>query len=40
ARTNEAVSWSKVKEQASFACIEGDATIIFPLLAVALLEHD
>jgi deoxyhypusine synthase len=38
ARTNEAVSWSKLKESANNVCVEGDATIIFPLIAPALLE--
>ncbi|MEM5871981.1 MAG: deoxyhypusine synthase [Candidatus Aenigmatarchaeota archaeon] len=32
ARTNEAVSWGKIKGKAKHVTIEGDATIIFPLL--------
>ena len=38
ARVNEAVSWSKLKEDANSICVEGDATIVFPLLALTLLE--
>jgi deoxyhypusine synthase len=41
ARVREAVSWGKVKEQAKYVTIEGDATIILPILALALLQdHD
>ncbi len=36
ARPKEAKSWSKLKEDANSICIEGDATIIFSLLAFAL----
>ncbi len=36
ARPKEAKSWSKLKEDANSVCIEGDATIIFSLLAFAL----
>ncbi len=32
ARTREAISWGKMKEQAKHVTIEGDATIILPLL--------
>lgn len=32
ARSNEAKSWSKIKEDANSVTIEGDATIIFPLI--------
>lgn len=36
ARPKEAKSWSKLKEDANSVCIEGDATIIFSLLAFAM----
>ncbi len=36
ARPKEAKSWSKLKEEANNVCIESDATIVFPLLAVAM----
>ncbi len=36
ARPKEAKSWSKLKEEANSACVEGDATIIFTLLSFAL----
>lgn len=36
ARPREAKSWSKLKEEANSICVEGDATIIFSLLAFAL----
>jgi deoxyhypusine synthase len=39
APVREAVSWGKVKEDAKFVTIEGDATIILPLMAAALLER-
>jgi len=32
ARVKEAVSWGKVKEHARFANVEGDASILFPLI--------
>ncbi|MEE9323397.1 MAG: deoxyhypusine synthase [Candidatus Aenigmarchaeota archaeon] len=32
ARTNEAVSWGKIKKKANHVTIDGDATVIFPLL--------
>jgi len=38
AHPREAVSWGKVKPTARKAVVYGDATIILPLLAVALLE--
>jgi deoxyhypusine synthase len=37
ARTNEAVSWGKISEKANTAYVEGDATIIFPLLIAPFL---
>jgi len=36
ARVCEAVSWGKVKEKARFANVEGDASIIFPLMVAGL----
>lgn len=38
ARLREAVSWGKVKEDADFITIEGDATTILPLMVASLLE--
>jgi len=32
ARTNEAVSWGKISEKAKSVYVEGDATIIFPII--------
>jgi deoxyhypusine synthase len=37
ARTNEAISWGKIKRRAHHVTIDGDATIIFPLLISAFL---
>jgi len=37
ARMREAVSWNKVKEKARYVTVEGDATVILPLLALSLL---
>ena len=39
AKINEAISWGKVKENAKFVTVEGDATIILPLLYGALLDR-
>lgn len=39
ARLNEAVSWGKVKEEGIISTIQGDATIIFPLLIAAVYEE-
>ena len=39
ARSHEAVSWGKVKENAKHITIEGDATVILPLTISALLER-
>ena len=36
ARSNEAKSWSKIKEEGNTITIEGDATIIFPLMIAGL----
>lgn len=38
ARTREAISWNKIKEKARHVTIEGDATIILPLLIGPLME--
>lgn len=35
----EAISWGKIKTQKKLATITGDATVIFPLLALAALEQ-
>ena len=32
ARLTEAVSWGKVKEEAKYVTIDGDATIILPIM--------
>lgn len=39
ARTREAVSWGKVKETASHVTVEGDATVLLPLMIGALMER-
>ena len=39
AQTREAISWGKLKEQAKHITIEGDATILLPLMIAALLER-
>ena len=39
ARVREAISWGKVKEQADNVTIEGDATVLLPLMVSALLER-
>ncbi|MEM4389521.1 MAG: deoxyhypusine synthase [Candidatus Micrarchaeia archaeon] len=36
ARLREAVSWGKVKERAKFVTVDGDATVLFPLLWAAV----
>ncbi len=38
ARSREAVSWGKIKESAKHVTVEGDATLILPLLVCGLLE--
>ena len=40
ARTKEAISWGKIKENANHVFVEGDATIIFPLLAISMSGSD
>jgi deoxyhypusine synthase len=39
ARTREAISWGKVKEKADNVTIEGDATVLLPLMVSALFER-
>jgi deoxyhypusine synthase len=39
AQTREAISWGKIKEKAHNITIEGDATILMPLMISALLER-
>lgn len=38
ARLTEAVSWGKVKEEAKYVTIDGDATIILPIILAAIYE--
>lgn len=38
AKPKEAVSWNKLKSESNSVCIEADATIVFPMLALALAE--
>jgi deoxyhypusine synthase len=40
AKINEAISWGKVREDAKHVTVEGDATIILPLLYGAVLGMD
>ena len=39
AQVREAVSWGKVRADARYVTIEGDATVLLPLLVAALLEQ-
>jgi deoxyhypusine synthase len=39
ARLTEAVSWGKVKEQAKYITVDGDATIILPVMLAAIYER-
>jgi len=39
AQTREAISWGKVKEKADNITIEGDATVLMPLMISALFER-
>jgi len=39
AQTREAISWGKLKEKAKHITIEGDATVILPLMLAAVLER-
>jgi deoxyhypusine synthase len=38
ARIREAVSWGKVKEKADYVTVDGDATILLPVLMKAVME--
>lgn len=38
ARIREAISWGKVREDADFITIEGDATVILPIMIASLLD--
>ncbi|MBL7159975.1 MAG: deoxyhypusine synthase family protein, partial [Candidatus Aenigmarchaeota archaeon] len=38
ARLKEAVSWGKVSEKAKYVTVDGDATIILPIILAALYE--
>lgn len=38
AHPKEAVSWNKLKEQKNSVCVEAEATLVFPLLAMALMH--
>ena len=37
AKTKEAISWSKIKEKAKHISIEGDATVLLPLIISSIL---
>jgi deoxyhypusine synthase len=39
AQTREAISWGKIKEKADNVTIEGDATVLLPLMISALFER-
>ena len=39
ARTREAISWGKIKPRAPHVTVEGDATVLFPLMVGAALER-
>jgi deoxyhypusine synthase len=39
ARLEEAVSWGKIKEKAEYVTVDGDATIILPVILAALYER-
>ncbi|MEM1537813.1 MAG: deoxyhypusine synthase [Candidatus Nezhaarchaeales archaeon] len=39
ARTREAISWGKIKGKARQVTVEGDATIIFPIIVASLYER-
>jgi deoxyhypusine synthase len=38
ARTREAISWGKINEKAKHVTVEGDATLLLPIIFAALLE--
>ena len=39
ARLEEAISWGKLKPKARFVTVDGDATVLLPLLAAAVLDR-
>jgi len=39
ARTREAISWGKVRKNASHITVEGDATVLLPILAAYLINN-
>jgi deoxyhypusine synthase len=39
ARTHEAISWGKIRENAKHITVEGDATVYLPIIYAALLER-
>jgi deoxyhypusine synthase len=39
ARLEEAISWGKVKPKARFTTVDGDATVLLPLLAAAVIDR-
>src|SRR3989344_5554936 len=39
AKPKEAVSWNKLKSESKSVCIEADATIVFPMLALSMLNE-
>ena len=39
ARTREAISWGKVSEKAKHVTIDGDVTVVLPLMTAALLDR-
>lgn len=39
ARLREAVSWGKIRETARYITVEGDATVLLPLITLALMER-
>ena len=39
ARTSEAISWGKINEKAKYVTVEGDATVLLPLMTSALFER-
>ncbi|HHH78363.1 MAG TPA: deoxyhypusine synthase, partial [Thermoplasmatales archaeon] len=39
ARIREGISWGKLKEKARYVTIEGDATVLLPLMVASLLER-
>lgn len=38
ARTNEGISWGKIKERANHVTVDADATIVFPLMMAGFLK--